>query len=157
MRFAAAVILLLVSASNASAYGSSQNVAEQPCPSFVGIDLSKLPEKDRKILTEAMDDFQAVTAGRKPIHASPDLQTSPPADGGTSFYIGRGYRLTIEKAFSELGSLTAVAYGPILTFNTDFAPGNENRISDVRLYSLEALDSLLKKGTSDVTDARPSR
>ncbi|NUO76681.1 MAG: hypothetical protein HOQ32_11800 [Lysobacter sp.] len=111
---------------------------------FVGVDLSQLPERDRAIIREASEDFQAVVRGDKPVHAKFDEQAALPSDGGTTFYKGNGYDLTILVSMSGFGQFRGTAYGPILTFDSKFAPGNTNEISDVRVYSNEKLRELLR-------------
>lgn len=114
----------------------------QPGP-FIGIDMSKLAAKDRQIISEASDDFRAVVQGKKPIHAKIDPDAPLPSDGGTHFYKGNGYKLTISISLSSFGEFNGTAYGPILTFDDSFAPGNTNQISDIRVYSTEELRKFL--------------
>jgi hypothetical protein len=110
---------------------------------FVGFDVSKLSEGDRRTLTEASADFSAVVAGKKPIHAVFDEEASLPSDGGTTFYRGHGYRLTVLISLSSFGASKGMAYGPILQFEPSFAPGNTSEISEIRVYSQDALRELL--------------
>ena len=115
-------------------------VAQGP---FVGIEVSTLPEAERRTITEAAEDFQAVVAGRKPTHAVFDKDAPLPSDGGTTFYQGKGYRLTVLVSFSSFGGVNATAYGPIIEFERTFAPGNTSEISDIRVYSQDALNRLM--------------
>jgi hypothetical protein len=110
---------------------------------FVGLSSAAMPDADRKIIMEASDDFLAVLAGKKPIHAKFDEEAPLPTDGGTTFYIGEGYKLTVVRSISSFGEFNGYAYGPALTFNEDFAPGNESTISDIRVYSDAELGKLL--------------
>jgi len=110
---------------------------------FVGIDVARLPETDRRTITEAAADFRAVVAGRKPVHAVFDKDAPLPSDGGTTFYKGNGYRLTILVSLSEFGEAHGTAYGPIIKFDRSFAPGNTSEISDIRVYSPETFASLM--------------
>lgn len=110
---------------------------------FVGFDVSKLSEGDRRTISEASADFSAVVAGKKPIHAVFDEDAPLPSDGGTTFYQGHGYRLTVLVSLSSFGASNGMAYGPILQFEPAFAPGNTSEISEVRVYSQDALRELL--------------
>ncbi|MGO4551874.1 hypothetical protein AB4059_12310 [Lysobacter sp. 2RAF19] len=111
---------------------------------FVGLDLPKLPEGDRRIITEASEDFRAVVEGKKPVHAVFDKDAPLPADGGTTFYQGKGYRLTILISLSDFGEVHGTAYGPVVEFERAFAPGNTSEISDIRVYSPEAFGKLMR-------------
>jgi len=110
---------------------------------FIGIDLAKLPPEDRQIITEASEDFRAVVAGKKPMHAVFDKNADLPSDGGTTFYKGRGYNLTVLLSISSFGDFSGNAYGPIVTFDSTFAPGNTSEISDIRVYSSDELRKFL--------------
>ena len=125
--------------------GCGQEPARPPLSSgpFIGIDLSKLSAPNRQILTEASEDFRAVVSGKKPIHAVPDT-TDAPSDGGTTFYRGNGYRLTRLLSFSGFGGVPANAYGPIIKFDREFAPGNTSEISDIRVYSSDELSKFIE-------------
>jgi hypothetical protein len=114
----------------------------QPGP-FVGVDVSELSARDGQIIKEASEDFRAVVQGKKPIHAKFDKNAPLPSDGGTHFYKGDGYELTISISLSSFGEFNGTAYGPILTFDEKFAPGNTNKISDIRVYSNEELRKFL--------------
>ena len=46
-------------------------------------------------LKDALDDFNAVLSGNPPVHAKVDKDHPLITDGGTTFYIGDGYKLTI--------------------------------------------------------------
>lgn len=127
--------------------GAALVAAAQVMPSgpFAGVDLAVLPADQRQVVIEASEDFQAVLAGKLPPHATHDLFKAAPADGGTAFYSGRKYKLTIEKSLSSFGSLSGYVYGPIIVFDESFAPGNENRVSSLRFYTQAQLVILLVK------------
>lgn len=93
---------------------------------------------DQLILREASEDFCAVVAGKNPIHAVFDITAALPADGGTLFYVGRKYKLTVLNSISSFGSFNGTAHGPIITFDESFAKGNTNAISSIRVYPLSA-------------------
>lgn len=119
-----------------------QLIASDPrAAPFIGLD-PKLPEATRKILAEASDDFLAVSAGKAPIHAKADTNAALPADGGTAFYVGTGYKLVVLKSLSSFGELRGYIYGPMIDFDESFAPGNMRSISNVRFYSHEELRKL---------------
>lgn len=111
---------------------------------FIGVDLSALPPEHRQTIQEASEDFRAVVEGKKPIHARIDNNEPLPSDGGTTFYKGNGYRLTILVSLSSFGEFKGTAYGPIIHFDDTFAPGNTKQISDVRIYSDDELRKLLR-------------
>ena len=120
---------------------TSSTLADGP---FIGVDLAKLPLEQRHIIQEASEDFRAVVQGRKPIHAKLDSDVPLPSDGGTTFYRGNGYNLTISLSLSRFGEFNGIAYGPIIRFDDTFAPGNTNQISDIRVYSDDELRKLLR-------------
>lgn len=93
-------------------------------------------------LQELSEDFDAVVAGRKPVHARVDEKTPVPADGGTSFYIGHGYKLCIEQSLCQIGGVDGMLYGPIFTLGPDLVNGNDNTISHVTFYRMEEFRKL---------------
>lgn len=112
---------------------------------FAGVNLSTLSADQRMVVVEASEDFQVVLAGKAPLHATHDLFKAVPADGGTAFYSGRKYKLTVEKSLSSFGKLSGYVYGPIIVFDESFAPGNENQVSSLRFYTDAQLEHLLAK------------
>lgn len=110
---------------------------------FVGFDVATLAERDRRTITEASEDFEAVVAGKKPVHAVFNKDAPLPADGGSTFYRGNGYRLTVLVSLSSFGKAHGTAYGPIIAFDAPFAPGNTSEISHIRVYSQEAFRKLM--------------
>ncbi|WP_242108209.1 hypothetical protein [Luteimonas aquatica] len=112
---------------------------------FAGVDLSGLSPSQRRTISEAARDFQDVAAGRKPTFARFDEGAALPSDGGTTFYVGHGYRLTILCSLSGFGELVGTVYGPVLVFDEDFAPGNTREIISTRFYTNEQLRALLKE------------
>ncbi|AJC44622.1 hypothetical protein [Xanthomonas sacchari] len=116
-----------------------------PAGAFFGVDLQALAPPQRDALRQADADFRAVVAGRAPLHARIDSEAPLPADGGTRYYLGRGYRLTVLRRLSSIGAQTAVAYGPILQLDEALlACATLPAISDVRLYAHAALAQLLE-------------
>ena len=106
-----------------------------PAGPFAGVDLSPLATDQRRTIVEATEDFEAVRAGKPPIHARFDKLAAVLADGGTSFYIGHKYKLTVESSLSSFGALNGWVYGPIVVFDESIAPGNENTFSGLRFYT----------------------
>lgn len=136
------VAALAIAIQTSSSFQQSASPQLQPGP-FVGVDVSKLSARDGQVIKDASEDFRAVVQGKKPIHAKLDEDATLPSDGGTNFYKGDGYELTVSISLSSFGGFNGTAYGPILTLDDKFAPGNTNRISDIRVYSNEELRKLL--------------
>ncbi|MBD7924296.1 hypothetical protein [Xanthomonas bonasiae] len=114
-----------------------------PAAAFFGLDLQALAPPQRDALRHADADFRAVAAGRVPLHARIDPEAPLPADCGTRYYRGQGYRLTVLRRLSSIGAQTAIAYGPILQLDEAlFAAAALPAISDVRLYTPAALGQL---------------
>jgi hypothetical protein len=132
----------LLAVAGAATAAGTRSLASGP---FAGVPLDGLPQAQREAIVAASEDFEAVRAGRAPVHAKLDRLAALPADGGTEFFVGSTYRLTIEKSLSAFGGLQGYLYGPILSFDEGFAPGNEQRISDTRFYTAEQLNRLLAK------------
>ena len=85
----------------------------------------------------AKEDFEAVQKGQKPIHAVPDPKKPDLSDGGTTFYLGKGYSLTIKSTLSEKDGVKGYMYGPIIIFQ------NANKeMSDIKFYSIDAFKKL---------------
>lgn len=100
------------------------------------------PQKEKIKMTSnsetyAKEDFEAVLKGQKPIHAVIDPKKPDLSDGGTIFYAGEGYSLTIKSTLAEKDGAKGYMYGPILTFEN-----NSKEMSDVRFYSTEELKKL---------------
>ncbi|MDL5367191.1 hypothetical protein QSH18_16395 [Xanthomonas sp. NCPPB 2654] len=109
---------------------------------FPGIELQALAPAQRDALNQAAADFRVVAAGGVPRYALIDAEAPVPADGGTCYYQGQGYRLTVLRGLCTLGAQTTVVYGPILQLDeTLFAPPLPP-VSDVRLYAHDALRRL---------------
>ena len=138
MKFAALPFALLLIAGCSQPSPKPAPDASLPGP-FIGLDASAFPAADQRALLEASEDFRAVVSGRRPVHATLDITAPLPADGGTTYYQGTRYRLTVLRSLSTFGGFRGIAYGPILTFDKDFAPGNTSEISDIKVYSTEQL------------------
>lgn len=100
-------------------------------------------------LQKALDDFNAVLAGSPPVHAKVDRDRPLPADGGTTFYIGDGYRLTIVKSLNGIMRgkeyIHGFTYGPIISFEPKVMSGNLPSIQQVTFYTGEELQKLFTK------------
>jgi len=108
-----------------------------PCQApFADLSRSGASPEDQQVLREASEDFCAVVAGREPLHARFDETAALPSDGGSLFYVGRKYKLTVLNSMSSFGSFNGTAHGPVLTFDESFAPGNTNVVSSIRVYPL---------------------
>lgn len=111
--------------------------AGTPCQvPFADLANSGASTEDQQVLREASEDFCAVVSGKEPRHAKFDDTAALPSDGGTLFYVGRKYKLTVLNSHSSFGSFNGTAHGPILTFDESFAPGNTNVVSNIRVYPL---------------------
>jgi hypothetical protein len=131
---------------------AGEMLAEGP---FAGVDLSALPTDEAQIIRAANEDFICVVHGRKPVNAKFDKSAPLPADGGTTFYKGKGYSLTIVQSLSSFGKLNGFIYGPLITFESEFAPGNVNKISSLRFYPIKQLNTL--KQHADACEKKKER
>jgi len=109
---------------------------------FQGVDLSALSPSQRKTIIQASEDFERVLKGKTPKHAVLDEEAPHPADGGTQFFIGKGYKLTIIQSLSSFGALNGYIYGPVISFSKPFAPGNMSDVVGLRFYTSEQLHRL---------------
>ena len=100
------------------------------------MDDSRASAEDKLILREASEDFCAVLAGKDPMHARVAPGVDLPSDGGTRFYVGRKYKLTVLSSSSSFGGYPAVAHGPIIKFDKSFAPGNTREISSITVKGI---------------------
>ncbi|WP_369938850.1 hypothetical protein [Xanthomonas medicagonis] len=126
-----------------------------PAGAFFGLDLQALAPPQRDALRQADADFRAAAAGRTPLHARIDTEAPLPADGGTRHYLGQGYRLTVLRRLSCIGTQTAIAYGPILQLDEAlFATATLPTVSDVRLYAPAALARWLEAAAQPDSGAR---
>lgn len=98
-------------------------------------------------LQKSLDDFNAVLEGKPPIHAVVDREVSLPTDGGTTFYKGDGYKLTIVKSLNGIMRgkeyVHGYIYGPIITSQPDVMTGNFPNIQYLTFYTGEELRRLL--------------
>ncbi|MBS1969336.1 MAG: hypothetical protein JSU04_03475 [Bdellovibrionales bacterium] len=92
-----------------------------------------------KVESNAKEDFEAVLSGKKPIHAIPDPKKPDLSDGGTTFYVGEGYTLTVKSTLDEKKGVKGYMYGPIIIFENIKTNGKAKEMSNVRFYSTEEL------------------
>ena len=92
-------------------------------------------------LQKALEDFNAVLAGKHPSHATVDKDVPLPADGGTTFYKGDGYKLIIVKSLNGImrGAkyVHGYVYGPIISFESNVMTGNFPSIQHLTFYTGE--------------------
>ena len=117
-----------------------------PSGPFRGVQLYTLSPEQRGIITRASEDSERELQGKKPKNAALDEKAPLPADGGTLFYAGKGYRLTVIKSLSSFGNtgegLQGYVYGPVLSFPKSFAPGNMSEVVSLRFYTNQQLQAL---------------
>jgi len=98
-------------------------------------------------LQQALDDFNAVLEGKHPVHAIVDKEVPLPADGGTTFYKGDGYKLTIVKSLNGIMRgeeyVHGYIYGPIVSFESNVMTGNFPNIQHLTFYTGDELQKLL--------------
>jgi len=109
---------------------------------FSGIDISSLSTNEAAIIRKANEDFVLAQKGHKPRYAVVDNEQGLPADGGTTFWKGNGYKLVIFQSLSHFGQLNGYIYGPEIEFDKKFATGNMQVVSSVRFYSHDQLEQL---------------
>ena len=141
IKFFASVFLFLGSGAAAAA---DLLCAADPFP-FA--DLTVLDDERGEILRKAAEDFCLVTQGKGVRHASPDRSVALPSDGGSSYYKGDGYRLSIVQELNVIkggqgADLEGFMYGPILVLDEAVFPGVGTPQSAVRFYTFEAFRAL---------------
>ena len=98
-------------------------------------------------LQKALDDFNAVLSGKPPLHAQVDRDVPLPADGGTTFYKGDGYKLSIVKSLNGIMRgeeyVHGYIYGPIISFEANVMTGNFPNIQHITFYTGDELQKLL--------------
>lgn len=93
----------------------------------------------KSIDEQAKEDFDLVLKGKKPVNAIFDEEHGLPADGGTTFYKGNGYKLEIKQTMTEDDKKTdGFLYGPIITFDDS----KTKTLSDVKFYTVQDLKKL---------------
>ena len=98
-------------------------------------------------LQQALDDFKATLKGKHPVHAIADKDVPLPADGGTTFYKGDGYKLTIVKSLNGIMRgeeyVHGYIYGPVISFESNVMTGNFPNIQHLTFYTGDELRKLL--------------
>ncbi len=124
---------------------ASLSAGADPSPSsgpFQGVDLGALDAEQQEVIIQASEDFERVQSGRLPRHAVRDEKAPVPADGGTQFFNGKRYKLTVVKSLSSFGTLHGYVYGPVISFDKSFAPGNRSELVGLRFYTREQFKQL---------------
>jgi len=100
-----------------------------------------LSAEQKRAVTEASEDFAAVIAFKKPIHAKSDGFVIK--DGGSLVYAGHGYRLLVlhQHAFHH-GVL--LIYGPEIKFDAALDINVRMPISQFALYEISELSAKLE-------------
>lgn len=98
-------------------------------------------------LQQALDDFNAVFLGKPPVYATVDKDVPLPTDGGSTFYKGDGYKLTIVKSLNGIMRgkeyVHGYIYGPIISFEPHVMTGNFPNVQQLTFYTDEELQKLL--------------
>jgi hypothetical protein len=98
-------------------------------------------------LQKSLDDLNAVIEGKSPLHTTVDKGVPLPKDGGTTFYKGDGYKLTIVKSLNGIMRgqeyVHGYIYGPIISFEPDVMTGNFPNVQFLTFYTGEELQKLL--------------
>jgi len=99
-------------------------------------------------LEDALEDFNAALNYKVPPHATFDEKAGLPADGGTRYYKGRGYQITVVKSLFSMGEgkqrIHGFLYGPVLTLAPELGSGNDDSLSRISFYPVDTLNKLLK-------------
>jgi uncharacterized protein (TIGR03067 family) len=94
--------------------------------------------KAQKRIDACQADFQAVLAGKKPVHAKSGTAQE------SGFYKGEGYHLDIIEAPVTVEGVAGFLYGPMLDFEPDISDdGKLDSICQVTFYSAEQMKMLL--------------
>lgn len=98
-------------------------------------------------LQKAMDDFNTVLEGKYPVHAKVDKDVPLLSDGGTTYYKGDGYKLTIVMSLNGIMQneeyIHGYIYGPIIAFEENVMRGNFPNIQNLTFYLGDDLKKLL--------------
>ena len=111
---------------------------------FVGVNWDDLSPEQYRVLKESSEDYVAVLSGKKPIYAKLD-ESRFLLDGGTKYYDGYKYTLTIVMSMSAFGDVHGYAYGPSVQYEEEFAPGNISKLSNIKMFTSESLAELLNR------------
>ena len=100
-------------------------------------------------LQEARDDFNAVFSGNLPVHARADQDRPLLTDGGTTFYVGDGYKLTILMSLNGIMHdeeyIHGYIYGQMISFEPEVMKGNYPSIQQLTFYPKKELEKLLSQ------------
>jgi len=100
-------------------------------------------------LQMSLDDFNAALEGKYPIHAVVDKDVPLLTDGGTTYYKGNGYKLTIVMSLNGImfgeEYIHGYIYGAIISFDPEVMRGNFPNIQHLTFYTGDELQKLLRK------------
>lgn len=100
-------------------------------------------------LQKALDDFNAILDGKYPVHAVVDKNVPLLSDGGTTYYKGDGYKLTIVMSLNGIMRgeeyIHGYIYGPIISFEATLMRGNFPNIQHITFYEGDKLKRLLRR------------
>jgi len=109
---------------------------------FSGIDISLFNKLDAITISNSNEDFLLVLDGKKPKHAVLNEVAAPALDGSTTSYLGNRYELVVIQSPSTFGGIHGYIYGPIITYERKFAPGNMTTVNYLRFYTTDQLSNL---------------
>ncbi len=110
-------------------------------------EMAKMDGEIAASVSQAIEDFDTVVNGNPPMHAKFDTSTLLPSDGGTTYYLGQGYKLTVLKSLASVGGVDGYFYGPIIVFDEKVVVGNSQEISHIQFYSMEVFRKLMQSTT----------
>lgn len=97
---------------------------------------------DAQILQNAQEDYDLVVSGKKPKNAIEDNTQGVPADGGTRYFKGQGYKLEVRQTIADEAE-PGFNYGPVITFEKIIENGKPKQMSNIKFYKTEDLLKLL--------------
>jgi len=99
-------------------------------------------------LQKSLDDFNAVMDGKYPVYAEIDKGVPLLSDGGTTYYKGDGYKLTIVMSLNGIMRgkeyIHGYIYAPIISFEASVMRCNFPNIQHVTFYEGDELKKLLR-------------
>lgn len=100
-------------------------------------------------LQKSLDDFNVVMEGKYPVHAEVDKEVPLLTDGGTTYYKGDGYKLTIVMSLNGIMRgeeyVHGYIYGPIISFEANVMRGNFPNIQHLTFYTGDDVKKLLRE------------
>ncbi len=122
---------------------------------FTPLLAQSLSEAERTAAVQASEDFAAVLAFKKPIHAVPDQFGI--SDGGSWHYQGKGYQLFVWHGMAPTSaSARLVVYGPEVRLDTKLFRNIQTRIAQTAFYEVADLDQKLQDSANKAPDSTTS-